>query len=214
GDSVHPQRQERPHAHSTIFAPDNRFVIVADLGMDELLVYAFDSSAGKLHPQVQTATRPGAGPRHMVFHPGGRRLYVANELDSTVTVYHYEPNDGGLREQQRVDTLPPGAPENAVADIHLSPAGGRVYVSNRGHDSIAVFDVAPDGRLARIAVAPCGGQWPRHFTLAPGGRFILVANQYSDELVALPLLAGPEAIGPPVARAAVRQPSCVQFVEL
>jgi 6-phosphogluconolactonase len=213
GRSTHPQRQEGPHAHSATFVPDNRFAIVADLGMDQLLVYAFDSSAGKLVAHTRTDTRPGAGPRHIAFHPSGQHIYGANELDNTVSVYAYEAAHGVLRERQTIDTLPPGAPENTVADIHVSPSGQRVYVSNRGHDSIAVYDVAADGRLARIAIVSCGGNWPRHFALAPGGRFMLVANQYSDEVSVLPLLAGSEAIGAPVASAAVAQASCVQFVE-
>ena len=212
GRSVHSQRQDRPHAHSAAFAPDNRFAVVADLGLDQLLVYAFDSSAGKLSARRHADTRPGSGPRHMAFHPGGRRLYVANELDNTVTVYDYDTSSGVLRPQQTADTLPPGVLENAVADIHVAPSGRRLYVSNRGHNSIAVFDVATDGRLARSAIVPCGGKWPRHFTLAPGGRFMLVANQASGELSVLPLLAGPEAIGAPVAGAAAAQVSCVQFV--
>lgn len=213
GRSVHPQRQEGPHTHSAAFAPDNRFVIVADLGLDRLLVYAFDPATGKLAAHASMHTRPGAGPRHIAFHPSGRRVYVANELDNTVSAYDYDAAQGLLRERQTLDTLPAGAPENTVAHIRVSPSGQRVYVSNRGHNSVAVFDVEADGRLARIAVCSCGGDWPRHFALAPGDRFMLVANQYSGDVSVLPLLAGPHAIGAPVARAAVTQASCVQFVE-
>jgi 6-phosphogluconolactonase len=213
GSGAHPDRQAGPHAHSATLAPDNRFAIVADLGLDQLLVYAFDSSAGKLSAHGRTDTRPGAGPRHTAFHPSGRHVYLANELDNTVSVYDYDAASGALRERQTIDTLPPEAPENAVADIHISTSGQRLYISNRGHNSVAVFDVAADGQLARVAVRTCGGNWPRHFTLAPGGRFVLVANQHSGEVSVLPLLAGPEAIGAPIARAAVPQASCVQFVE-
>lgn len=212
GRSVHPDRQDGPHAHSAVFAPDNRFAIVADLGLDQLLVYAFDSSAGKLSAHARAGARPGAGPRHMAFHPDGRRLYVANELDNTLSVYDYDASSGALHQQQTAGTLPPGAPENTVADIHVSPSGRRLYVSNRGHDSIAVFDVAADGRLARSAIAPCGGNGPRHFALVPGGHFMLVANQASNEVSVLPLLAGPETIGAPIDSTAVTQVSCVQCV--
>ncbi len=213
GSGPNAQRQEGPHAHSTTLTPDNRFAIVADLGIDQLVVYRFDAAAGKLSAHGQARSRPGAGPRHLAFHPNGRVVYVANELDSTVSVYDYDALNGVLRERQTLDTLPPGAPENLAADIHLSPSGKRVYVSNRGHNSIAVFDADADGRLARIAVPSCGGNWPRNFALAPGGRFMLVANQYSGEVSVLPQLAGSDGIGAPVARAAVPQASCVQFVQ-
>jgi 6-phosphogluconolactonase len=213
GSSANPHRQEGPHAHSAALAPDNHFAIVADLGMDQLLVYEFDSSAGKLIAHSHTDTRPGAGPRHIAFHPNGQRVYVANELDSTVNVYDYDPSNGALYERQTIDILPPGAPENMVADIHLAPSGQRVYVSNRGHNSLAVFDVEPDGRLTRVAIASCGGNWPRNFTLAPSDRFILVANQYSGDVSVLPVLTGSEAIGVPIARVAVAQASCVQIAQ-
>ena len=108
--------------------------------------------------------------------------------------------------------MPPGAPENTIADIHVSPSGQRLYVSNRGHNSLAVFAIAADGRLTGLTVPACGGNWPRNFALAPGGRFMLVANQYSDEVSVLPLRLGAEEIGAPVARVVVAQASCVQFV--
>jgi 6-phosphogluconolactonase len=213
GSSAHPQRQAGPHAHSAALTPDGRFAIVADLGMDQLLVYNFDPAAGVLGAHTHIDTRPGAGPRHIAFQPSGRHMYVANELDSTVSVYDYEASNGALFERQSIETTPPGVPENLVADIHLSSSGQRLYVSNRGHNSLAVFDVEAGGRLARVAIRPCGGKWPRNFALAPNGRFVLVANQYSDEVSVLPVLAGSEAIGAPVARAAVTQASCVQFIE-
>jgi 6-phosphogluconolactonase len=213
GSGAHPDRQEGPHAHSATLTADDRFVVVADLGMDELLVYMFDTDAGKLGAHTHVHTRPGAGPRHIAFHPSGRRMYVANELDSTVSVYDYEASTGTLRERQTIDTVPAGVPENWVADIHIAPSGDRLYVSNRGHNSIAVFDVDAGGELTRIAISSCGGDWPRNFALAPGGGFMLVANQYSGDIAVLPLLDGPEAIGAPISRVAVPGAACVQFVQ-
>jgi 6-phosphogluconolactonase len=212
GASAHPERQAGPHAHSAALSPDERFVIVADLGIDQLLVYLFDHAAGKLGTHTHTSTRPGAGPRHMAFHPSGQYLYVANELDSTVTMYGYDATVGALHERQTLDTLPPGAPESAVADIHISTSGQRLYVSNRGHDSLAVFDVGTQGRLTPVAFPSCGGASPRNFALAPGGRFVLAANQHSGDLSVLPLLAGSEAVGTVVARADVAKASYVGFV--
>jgi 6-phosphogluconolactonase len=212
GSGPNAERQEGPHAHSATFTPDHHFAIVADLGIDALLVYAFDPVAGRLHVHTRISTRPGAGPRHMAFHPDGKHVLVANELDNTVAVYNYDAVSGELREWQTIDTLPPNAPESYVADIHVSPTGDRVYVSNRGHESIAVFQVEADGRLALIAIRPCGGRFPRNFALAPGNRFLLVANQHSDDVVVLPMQDDPETLDAPIASTAVRGASCVHFV--
>jgi 6-phosphogluconolactonase len=211
GNGPNAQRQEGPHAHSATLTPDNDFAIIADLGLDQLVIYKFNAVAGKLRPHGQMHARPGAGPRHLVFHPNGRIVYVANELDSTVSVCNYDGVDGALREIQTLDTLPQ-AMENTVADIHLSASAQRLYVSNRGHNSVAVYHVNTDGWLTRLAIPSCGGNWPRNFALAPGGRFLLVANQYSGEVCVLPLQNGADEIGAPVAGVAVPQASCVQFV--
>ncbi|MBI5876613.1 MAG: lactonase family protein [Chloroflexi bacterium] len=209
GHGPNASRQAGPHAHSAIVSPDNRFVIVADLGIDRLMIYRFDADSGSLASHGEMAARSGAGPRHMAFHPGGRVLYVANELGSTLGVYTYDPADGTLKEIQNLDTLPANAPENIVA--HVAINGQRVVVSNRGHNSLAVFEMSADGLLNRAAIADCGGNWPRNFAFAPGGQFVLVANQYSGEICVLPVSNGPPVIGEPVARESFPQVSCVQF---
>lgn len=209
GRSVNTARQEGPHAHATIITPDGRFAIAADLGIDALVMYGLSAEGGKLTPHGQSLARRGAGPRHMVFHPRGHLLYVANELDNTVSVFAYDAAAGELRERQQHTTLPEGAGHSQVADIHLDAAARRLYVSNRGHNSLAVFAVAPDGGLAPLAIAPCGGDWPRNFALVPGGRFVVVANQNSGDLAVLPILDDPTALGAPVARASVPGASCV-----
>lgn len=211
GNGPNTERQAGPHAHSATWTPDNRFVMVADLGIDQLVVYAFDHQAGTLAPHKQIHTRPGAGPRHLAFHPNGEHVYVANELNNTVAVYDYD-GAGGLHEQQTLPTLPPDAGENTVADIHLTPDGTRVYVSNRGHNSIAVYDVEVDGRLAPVAIMPCGGDWPRNFALAPGGGWLLVANQRSNGVAVLPAQAGADPLGAAIGHAVVLQPARVQWV--
>ena len=212
GSGPNAGRQEGPHAHSATFTPDQRFAIVADLGIDALLVYAFDPVAGRLREHTRTATRPGAGPRHMAFHPNGKHVFVANELDSTVAVYSYDAAGGELHEEQIVDTLPPNAPENTVADIHVSSAGDRVYVSNRGHESIAIFQVGADGQLTQVAIRSCGGRWPRNFAISLDGGFLLVANQYSDDVVVLPVREGLEGLGAPIVRTSIRSASGLRFV--
>ena len=199
---VVPDRQEAPHAHSATVSPDNGLVIVADLGADRLVLYRLDPERGTLSPHGAVSTAPGAGPRHMVWD--GPRLYVANELDSTVTAYVYEA--GSLREEQHVSTLPDGfTGSNQVSEIVRS--GTRLYVANRGHDSIAVLSTGVFG--GERAHVPCGGTWPRHIAVAPSGRYLLSANQETGTVTVLPL--GDE-IGPPVFEAKVPGAACVRFL--
>jgi len=213
GSGPNPERQEGPHTHSATFTPDQRYVLVADLGIDAVLVYAFDAATGRLREHTRISSRSGAGPRFKVFHPGGQHVYVNHELDNTVVVYDYDAESGRLREQQIVATLPQGTAQSAIAGIQISPQGDRLYVSNRGHDSISIFEIEVDGRLARLAIRPCGGRCPRNIAISPSGRFLLVANQESNEVVVLPTLDSVEALGAPVARISAAGPACVRFVQ-
>lgn len=212
GSGPNTARQESAHAHSSIFTPENRFVILADLGIDQLVVYDFDVKQGRLNWHGMVHAHPGAGPRHMVFHPSGKWLYAANELESTVTFYIYDDANGRLAESQTVSTVPAGAPENMAADIHIGADGGRLYVSNRGHNSIAAFDIRSDGALSLISSPPCNGKWPRNFAISPNGKFILVANQYSNEISVLPILDSTEVLGPAVSKTGITGASCIQFL--
>src|SRR5260370_6165642 len=137
----------------------------------------------------------GGGPRFKIFDASGQRVYVDNELDNTVAVYDNDAESGRVRELQIDETLLPDAPESTVAGIQISPSGDRLYVSNRGHDSISIFEIEADGRLTRLAIRPCGGQCPRDIAISPSGHFLLVANQDSDDVVVLPGLDGGEALG-------------------
>lgn len=211
GSGPNAARQEGPHAHSSIFTPDNRFTIIADLGIDQLVFYKFDSTNGKLSHHCSIHSRPGAGPRHFAFHPNNIWFYAANELASTVTFYEYNEVDGSLFEKQSLSTIPSDCPENIVADIHISADGTRLYVSNRGNNSIAAFDIHEDGMLSLIAISSCGGNWPRNFAISPNGNFMLVANQYSNEICVLPILEGKEAVGAPASRLTMNGVSCIQF---
>ena len=212
GKGPNAARQEGPHAHSSIFTPDNRFVIIADLGIDQLVIYKFDSVTGKLSLHTSLNTTPGAGPRHLAFHSNGKWLYAANELNSTVTLYDYDATNGTLSARQSISSIPTDAPENIIADIHISSNAKRLYVSNRGHNSIAVFDIETDGNLTLDSFPSCGGNWPRNFALSHSENFVLVANQYSNEVCVLPVLAGKEALAAPVARTTLTGASCIQFV--
>jgi 6-phosphogluconolactonase len=211
GSGPNRDRQDGPHAHSTIVAPDNRFAIIADLGIDKLAIYRFDADGGALELHGWGLARPGAGPRHMAFHPTGEVLYVANELDCTVSVYRYHAENATLEEVQSLPTLPPDAPETTVADIHLAADGKRLYVSNRGHNSLAVYAVDGAGMLQSLGTASCGGNWPRNFALAPDGGYVLVANQYSSQLSVLPVQTEGEPLGVAIAQVEIDGVSCVQF---
>lgn len=208
GKGHDPERQKGPHAHGTIFSPDEQFLISADLGMDTLHIYRFDGEEGRLLPHDECKTQPGAGPRHTTFHPSGQWLYVANELDNTVGVYAWDGERGMLTAEQTLPTLPPHAPPTTTADIHLTQAGDRLYLSNRGYDSIAIYDVGADGRLTMVAILPSGGRNPRNFALSSDDRFVLVANEFSNEVV---VFAADEeqGLGAEVARIGVPAPTCV-----
>lgn len=183
GFSVNKERQTGPHAHEIQASKDNRFVFVPDLGLDELLVYRFESESGALSPNSPAFVKvsPGSGPRHLAITPSGRFVYLVNELSSTVIVFSYQADSGQLRELQTISTLPPGFKgENTTAEIAVDAKGKFLYVSNRGDDSIAVFDVNQrDGKLAFVERVPTGGKTPRHFTLDPTGRWLFAENQDS-----------------------------------
>jgi 6-phosphogluconolactonase len=184
GSSVNPARQAGPHAHFIQVSNDNRFAIVADLGLDQLLVHRFDASTGFLTPGSPPSVRmdPGAGPRHAAFAPSGKFVYVVNELASTVTVFAYDPGPGVLRSVQTIPTLPKDfTGTNTAAEVAVDAKGRFLYVSNRGDDSVAVFSIDPgDGGLKSLEWVPSGGRTPRHFAIDPTGRWLFAANQGSD----------------------------------
>jgi 6-phosphogluconolactonase len=181
GSGPNPARQEAPHPHSAVWEPMGGGVLVADLGIDRLVRYEWAPGGGGLRRTGEIPANPGAGPRHAVFHPRGDRLYVVNELDSTVSVYAYAQKEG--RMLQTISTLPERfSGENTCADIHTDPQGAFLYASNRGHDSIAIFRILEDGTLAAADYAPTGGRTPRNFALTPDGRYLLAANQDSNTI--------------------------------
>ena len=179
---VNPVRQEGPHAHCIVPDATGRYAIAADLGQDALRIYRLDERGG-LHPGDPPSVdlAPGAGPRHVIFHPDGDRLFAINELGSTVTAFDWDAARGRLAETQTISTLPEGfAGRNDSADLHAHPNGRFLYGSNRGHDSIVVFEIAPDG-LRPAQHIHTGGHWPRNFCLYD--RFLLVANRRTDRVV-------------------------------
>jgi 6-phosphogluconolactonase len=186
GSGANKERQSKPHVHCTYVSPDNKFLYVPDLGIDKVMIYSFDVATGKLTPAPQpfAATNPGAGPRHITFHPNKKFAYLVEELAGEVVVFKNE--HGALKMIQRTSTLPRGAKGFAgSADIHVSPDGKFLYASNRGDfDNLAIFKVNPStGKLSIVGFQPTGGKAPRNFNFDPSGEFLLVANQNSDEVV-------------------------------
>jgi len=187
GSSINRDRQEAPHAHSIMLAPDNRFAYSCDLGTDKVMIFRFDARNGKLLPgnPPWVQVKPGSGPRHLAFHPSSKYMFVLSELFSTVTAFARNPEKGSLRKLQTVTTLPKDfTGTNTGADIHVSPNGQFLFCSNRGHDSLAIFKIDPrNGALTAIGHEPTRGLTPRNFAIDPTRAFLLVANQKSDNIV-------------------------------
>lgn len=181
------EQQKGPHAHCVILDRFERHALAADLGIDKVMIYSFDSAAGKLTPAKQpwVELQAGAGPRHLTLHPNGKYAYVINELDSTLTVLKYDEMSGTLSQIETVSTLPSDfSGASFCADVHVSSSGKFLYGSNRGHDSIVVFEIDPrTGKLKLVEHVSTEGKWPRNFTLDPSGSFLLVANQRTDNVV-------------------------------
>jgi 6-phosphogluconolactonase len=192
GSSANKQRQSAPHTHSITVSPDDAFALAVDLGTDTVASYALTfapAGAGersvRLEKAVETKVSPGAGPRHLAFHPNGRWAYVINELDNTVSAFEYDPETGKLEPFQTATTLPEAFNgENWTAEIVVHPSGKFLYGSNRGHDSITIFAVdEQNGKLTSLGTHPTGGKTPRNFNVDPTGKWLLVANQDSGTVV-------------------------------
>jgi 6-phosphogluconolactonase len=215
GSGVNKERQEGPHAHGVYLDSANRFAAVADLGLDKVLVYRIDPSGALVpnEPPFQSV-KPGAGPRHFAFHPNGRFAYVNNEMTSTVTAFAWDGRKGTLSELQTLSTLPEGvAGDNSTAELEVHPTGRFLYVSNRGHNSIAVFAVNPqDGRLRVIEHQGTQGKTPRSFGIDPSGRFLLAANQGSDTIVVFRIDQKTGRLKPTGQSVEVGKPVCIKFV--
>jgi len=183
GSSVNPQRQEGPHAHAVVVSADNRFVLVPDLGADQLVIYRFDAAKGALGTPAFAKAAPGAGPRHLAFRPDGRFVYVLNELAASIAAFRYD--NGRLNEVQTISTLPGDfAGAKSGAEIAVHPNGRFLYASNRGHDSIAIFSIdASKGTLTAAGHASTQGKTPRNFVIDPTGKYLLAANQDSGTVV-------------------------------
>ena len=191
GSGPNHEHQEGPHAHWIETTADNRYAVVADLGLDKLLIYRFDATNGSLTPNNPPAADlpPGSGPRHVAFSPNNKFAYSVNELKSTVTAFSFNAAQGTLEPFQTVSTLPKDfSGENDTAEIHIQPNGKFLYASNRGHESIAVFSIdQKTGRLNLVHTFSTQGKTPRNFELDPTGSHLLVANEDPGDIVVFKL---------------------------
>lgn len=217
GSSIDKGRQEAPHAHSINLDAANKYAFCADLGLDKILIYKFDPTTSTLTPNDPPAgvVAPGSGPRHFSFHPSGKFAYVCNEMTSTITAFAYNAETGALTELHTLSTIPQPTPGNSTAEIVVHPSGKFVYVSNRGHDSLAMYAIDPStGKLTSLGNAPTGGKTPRNFNIDPTGKWILAANQSSGTVVVHAVDQATGKLTPTGQSIAVGAPVCVRFVAL
>ena len=216
GSSVNKERQEAPHAHWIGAAPDNRFVLAADLGLDEVLIYRFDAASGKLSPNTPSFVKvaPGSGPRHFAFHPNGKFGYVLTEMAATVTAFSYDAANGSLSPLQIIGTLPMeySGPIEA-AELVMHPSGKFLYASNRASiDTITAFAFDPaKGTLKLLDKFSTKGKTPRNFAIDPTGSFLLAANQESGTVVVFRIDPATGALTPTGQQLQVPAPVCIVF---
>jgi len=214
GSSVHP-RQRGPHAHQVVLLPDNKFVFVPDLGLDKILVYHFDPGKGTLSAADPpfAALEPGSGPRHLAFHPNGRVAYAVNELKSTVAAFSYNKTRGSFDALQTISTLPKDFSGNSsCAEVAVHQSGRFLYASNRGHDSIAIFEIdRSKGTLRPVEHIPTQGKTPRHFAISPAGDYLFAANQGSDNVVVFRIDRNTGRLSPTGEVLDVSMPVCITF---
>ena len=209
------ERQEGPHAHAVVFDGRNRYLLGADLGLDRVFVYKFDPSTGSLGANDPSSVQlaPGAGPRHVAFHPTLPLAFSINELTSTITSLSWDAAKGRLAAAGSVSSLPAGfSGENTTAEIAVHPNGRFLYGSNRGNDSIAVFAIAPTGTLTLVEHESTRGKEPRNFAIDPSGKWLIAANQKSDNLAVFSIDQNTGALSAVGALARISTPVCVLFL--
>jgi len=216
GSSINKGNQAGPHAHSINVSPDNKFALAADLGIDKILVYKLDPAKGTMvaNDPPSADLPPGSGPRHFAFHSSGKYVYACGEINSTVNAFTYDADKGVLKHFQALSTLPEPVKGNSTAECQVHPSGKFVYVSNRGHNSVAVFHVdETTGKLTAAGHAPTGGKTPRNFGVDPTGKFLIAANQDSSNVVVFKIDPKTGMPSPAGHEVAVPKPVCVKFLQ-
>ena len=216
GSSVNPARQKEPHAHCIVVSPDNKYAFAADLGLDQVLCYKLDSKQGKItaNDPPFARTPAGAGPRHLTFHPNGKKVYVINELLNSVTLFDYDSTKGSLREEQTISTLPGDFKGTSYcADLKITPDGKYLYGTNRGHDSIACYSIGADGKLTLVNIEPSLGKGPQNLAITSNGEWLLCANMPGKNVAIFridPKTGKIKPVGEPVS---MPSPSCIMLVQ-
>jgi 6-phosphogluconolactonase len=215
GKSVDPMRQDAPYAHCIVVSPDNKFALVADLGIDQVLTYRLDAAAAKLTPNDPPFAKspPGAGPRHLAFDPSGKHVYVINELKNSVTLFDYDAKTGKLTSRQTISTLPEDFTGTSYcADLKITPNGKFLYGTNRGHDSLAAYRIGDDGTLTLIAIEPSLGKGPQNLAILPGGELLLCANMPGDNIAVFRIDQESGKLKPLGEPTSLLSPSCIMVL--
>lgn len=218
GSSANKSRQEKPHVHGTFFSPDQKYLLVPDLGTDKLMMYLFNAAAKQpLKPATMpfAVSAPGSGPRHLDFHPNRKFVYLLEELTGTIKVYRY--TNGFLTAIQQIATHKADfAGQAGSADIHVSPDGRFVYASNRGEENnLAIFSVDQNtGKLTAIGYQPVPGAGPRNFMIEPNGNFLLVANQHTNNIVTYRINKQTGLLQPLLRQVEVPSPVCLTLIPI
>jgi 6-phosphogluconolactonase len=214
GSGVNPRRQEGPHAHCIVVSPDNRFALAADLGLDKIISYALQPETSRLTAARQPFVRtiPGAGPRHLTFHPNGRQMYVINELANSITRFEYQADSGFLIERETLSTLPEDFDGTSYcADLKITPDGRFLYGTNRGHDSIAAYRIGEDGRLTLLGIHSSNGKGPQNLAITAGGDWLLCANMPGNNLAVFRIDPESGDLAPVGEPLSIPGPSCIML---
>jgi 6-phosphogluconolactonase len=208
-------RQPGPRAHGVVFSKDDRFAYVAELGLDRVYSYRIDPARRVMAPfdPPYVSLKAGSGPRRLQLHPNGKFLYVNHETDSRVSVF--EVNGGNLKEIQSLSTLPPDYKgNNSTAEIQIDRKGRFLYVSNRGHDSVALYTVDPlNGTLTWVENIPTLGRTPRNITIDPTNSYLFAANQGGDNVVVFRIDHRTGHLTPAGTQVQVSQPGGIYLVK-
>ena len=217
GSGVNPERQEGPHPHSAMTAPNGKLVMVPDLGQDKVRLYRVgaDGQSMTANDPAFATMPPGSGPRHVTFHPSGRWMYSNNEITSAVTVLDLDQTTGVTKAKQTISTLPEGFDgDNSTAEVLVHPSGRFLYCSNRGHDSIASFAIGQTtGELTATGRTSSGGNTPRNFGITPDGQYVVAANQQSNDVAVLKVDPDTGKLTPTGSSIKVPHCICVRFVK-
>ncbi|NTW25023.1 MAG: lactonase family protein [Lentimicrobium sp.] len=217
GSGINPDRQAGPHAHFIQPTNDNKFVMIADLGVDKVFINRLDTLSGKLTPADSGYVKldPASGPRHIAFSPSGKFVYVLNELSSTITMFIFDSETGAMQTKQTLTTLPENfSGKNSTAEIVVDRKGKFLYVSNRGDNSIALFSInSGDGSLTPVEWFSSGGKTPRNFEIDPTGQWLFAANQDSDNIALFRIDTSSGRLTQISDSTKVSSPVCIRFLE-